>query len=288
MAKTRQRGKSYNDIVRQIERIGRLGGMTDSQIRRWRESGYRDTNDYNPRTYDMERRVRNAGRTANSYLNATRKKSPVTSVREEWNRYERRYDRIPLAYNNDFKVDRTTRTGVSDVDAYARELRRSKRVPESEHTNSDRLRNGGIDALKRYVSSQPDKRTGRIDTKFNWNHRIDSVYQDNKGRYWANVYWQGDSTDGDEAISLDELERGITIPAEHYYDGERTRTRHSDLRIRPSELKDVMSAIADKEREAEDRRYAQKLIDTPREPKTKASSRAEYRARRRAQGLTAG
>lgn len=284
MAKTRQRGKSYNDIKRQIARI--TSGLHPRVAQMYENEGYNLPFRVKGVDETTRARLNRMGKIAKSYLKRTRDAAPKT--RKLWNGVRGGYD---LVADTNYKVDRATRSGMSDADAYANELRRSKRIPDSEHANSEKIRKGGIETLKKYVSSRPDKTTGKLNTKFNWGeHCINEVFQDNKGRYWANVYWQGDSTDGDEQITLDELERGKTIPAEHYFDGRYTRERHGDLEIEPSEIKGVMKAIADKEREEEDRRYAQKLIDTPRAeaPKPKASSRAEYRARRRAQGLSAG
>ena len=52
---------------------------------------------------------------------------------------------------------------------------------------------------------------------FNWNHQVTGFSVSSKGIVYVNVYWQGDSTDGDTCVSLSDVyNRGkVTIQAEH-------------------------------------------------------------------------
>lgn len=85
-------------------------------------------------------------------------------------------------------------------------------------------------------------------TEFNWNHRIEgffiSDYKDNKGKVLVDIYWQGDSTDGNVSEYAKDLVYGKTIPAEHEWLGDRTYTRHGDLRITREEFADALKAVA--------------------------------------------
>lgn len=70
---------------------------------------------------------------------------------------------------------------------------------------------------------------------FPWNCRIESV-ELIKSTIWFKIYWQGDSTDGNKRLMYEQIKtitefNPYVISAEHFFDGERTRTIHDDLRI---------------------------------------------------------
>lgn len=81
-------------------------------------------------------------------------------------------------------------------------------------------------------------------TEFNWNHRIESFFLTDKGKLCVDIYWQGDSTDGNDSLYASECINGKTIPAEHEFIGNRTYYKHSDIRISREEFADAIKAIA--------------------------------------------
>ena len=85
-------------------------------------------------------------------------------------------------------------------------------------------------------------------TEFNWNHRIEGFfignYKESKGKLLVDIYWQGDSTDGNESEYASALAYGKTIPAEHEFIGGRTYYKHSDIRISREEFADALKAVA--------------------------------------------
>lgn len=85
-------------------------------------------------------------------------------------------------------------------------------------------------------------------TEFEWNHQIVgfgiSSSKENKGRVYVDIYWQGDSTDGDESEWADAMLYGKTIPAVNEWLGDRTYTKHGDLRISRDEFADALKAVA--------------------------------------------
>lgn len=74
-----------------------------------------------------------------------------------------------------------------------------------------------------------------VDTKMGWNYRITGFSFYKKDLY-IDIYWQGDSTDGDTSIKITPGKTSYRIPAEHYDDGYRTRTIHDDINIDSEEL----------------------------------------------------
>jgi len=74
-----------------------------------------------------------------------------------------------------------------------------------------------------------------VDTEMGWNHRI-TGFNFYKGDLYINVYWQGDSTDGDDSVKIVPNKTSYRIPAEYYDDGYRTRTVHGDINIDSKEL----------------------------------------------------
>lgn len=81
-------------------------------------------------------------------------------------------------------------------------------------------------------------------TEFEWNHRIDGFFLNEKGRVCVDIYWQGDSTDGNDSLYVEECINGKTIPAEHEWLGDRTYYRHGDLRITAEEFRNAIKAVA--------------------------------------------
>ena len=83
--------------------------------------------------------------------------------------------------------------------------------------------------------------------EFNWNHRVEGFrVSSTNGRVLVKVYWQGDSTDGDDYVYLtDVLRRGIdVIPAKHYFDCGRTYEVHSDIRVEKEEIDSLIAELA--------------------------------------------
>jgi hypothetical protein len=83
--------------------------------------------------------------------------------------------------------------------------------------------------------------------EFNWNHRVEEFRVfGNDGRVSVKVYWQGDSTDGDDYVYLnDVLRKGThTIKAEHFWDGYRTCEVHSDIRVEREEVESLIKELA--------------------------------------------
>lgn len=85
-----------------------------------------------------------------------------------------------------------------------------------------------------------------------WNCTIDYFDLINdKSKVYVNIYWQGSDTDGDEGLYITELisefsrGRDFIIPAQSYFDGERTRYKHSDLRITKDMLIEAFEHVAD-------------------------------------------
>ena len=82
-----------------------------------------------------------------------------------------------------------------------------------------------------------------VSKNFNWNHGIAGFYlgrDDN--RVYVDVYWQGDSTDGNASLLASSLVWGSKrIPAE-YSDG---YCRHGVLDVTTQELIDALKALAD-------------------------------------------
>lgn len=82
-------------------------------------------------------------------------------------------------------------------------------------------------------------------TEFEWNHQLEAFYYvKDKNRVCVDIYWQGDSTDGNESEWADAMIYGKTIPAEHEWLGDRTYTRHGDLRITAEEFRNALKAVA--------------------------------------------
>lgn len=81
-------------------------------------------------------------------------------------------------------------------------------------------------------------------TEFEWNHRIDGFFITEKGVVCADIYWQGDSTDGNDSVEVSRLANGYVIRGEYEWMGDRTYCRHSDIRISREELENAIKALA--------------------------------------------
>ena len=81
-------------------------------------------------------------------------------------------------------------------------------------------------------------------TEFEWNHQIVGFFLTDKGMVCADIYWQGDSTDGYESEFVSAMLNGKTIPAVHEWLGDRTYCKHSDLRISSEEFRNALKAVA--------------------------------------------
>lgn len=82
-------------------------------------------------------------------------------------------------------------------------------------------------------------------TKFEWNHQIESFFLSDKGNVCVDIYWQGDSTDGNKSEYAKDVMYGKTIPAEHEFIGGRTYYTHSDIRISREEFANAIKALAE-------------------------------------------
>jgi hypothetical protein len=115
---------------------------------------------------------------------------------------------------------------------------------------------------KRWSESKTNDRLYlRHYTKFEWNHQIVGFFLTNKGVVCADIYWQGDSTDGNASEYAEDLIYGKVIRGEYEWIGDRTYERHSDLRISRDEFANAIRAVAKylspeaiKERKAEEER----------------------------------
>lgn len=81
---------------------------------------------------------------------------------------------------------------------------------------------------------------------FNWNHRLERIgFGKESKRLYFDVYWQGDSTDGNTTVGVEDVVRAVrwgreyVIPAENEWLGNRTYCRHGDLRIEKEEVENA-------------------------------------------------
>ena len=77
----------------------------------------------------------------------------------------------------------------------------------------------------------------------NWDHHLTGFVVD-KNKLYVEVYWQGDDTDGEDYVPFSKVYNcKHTIPAKSYFDGYRTRYTHGDIRIEPSEVKELINSL---------------------------------------------
>ena len=81
-------------------------------------------------------------------------------------------------------------------------------------------------------------------TEFEWNHRINGFFLTDKGVLCVDIYWQGDSTDGNDSVTASECIYGTTIRGVYEWLGDRTYCKHSDLRISREEFANAVKAVA--------------------------------------------
>lgn len=88
----------------------------------------------------------------------------------------------------------------------------------------------------------------RVDTEMGWNFRIEGFGVTNNKLY-VYVYWQGDDTDGTDVVPFNELWDRVknggtyTIRAKTYYDGYRTRYKHSDIDLTKNDVLDAIECV---------------------------------------------
>jgi hypothetical protein len=84
-------------------------------------------------------------------------------------------------------------------------------------------------------------------TECNWNHWVRGFSVGKNGILYVNVYWQGDSTDGNDCVPFSEVfGRGKSvIRAETYWDGYRTRITHGDIIVEKFEVDSLIKLLAE-------------------------------------------
>ena len=84
-------------------------------------------------------------------------------------------------------------------------------------------------------------------TECNWNHWVRGFSVGKNGILYVKVYWQGDSTDGDDCVPFSEVfGRGKSvIRAETYWDGYRTRFTHGDINVEKFEVEQLIKLLAE-------------------------------------------
>lgn len=103
-------------------------------------------------------------------------------------------------------------------------------------TSAKKLEEALIEIVKKY---KPEG----LQTKMDWDHQLIGFYT-YKNKLSINVYWQGDDTDGNTYVSFSDVyNRKYTISASSYFDGYRTRYIHDDIRIKPSEVKELINNL---------------------------------------------
>jgi len=107
------------------------------------------------------------------------------------------------------------------------------------------------EVIKKYGRKRWDKYSKGNDiinvrkwTEFNWNHRIESFFLTDKGELCIDIYWQGDSTDGNDSLRAASCINGNIIRAKYEFLGDRTYCEHSDIRISREEFSDAVKAVA--------------------------------------------
>ena len=84
-------------------------------------------------------------------------------------------------------------------------------------------------------------------TECNWDHWVRGFSVDKNGVLYVKVYWQGDSTDGDDYVLFNEvyIKGKSIIRAESYWDGKRTRFTHGDIIVEKFELESLIKVLAE-------------------------------------------
>lgn len=87
----------------------------------------------------------------------------------------------------------------------------------------------------------------RIDgAECNWNHWVTGFTVGKNGILYVDVYWQGDSTDGDDWVSFNDVygKGKSVIRAESYWDGNRTRYVHGDINVSKDEVVELINLLS--------------------------------------------
>lgn len=255
--------KSYNDIERQLARIEAMGrGLPSS-------------------------RVSNARRIAREYKSRIRRNSP--SAGKEWDSFFRYYREKP---DDNYKVDRVTRSGRSDAERYRDELKNTGKIPSSAHPKANAIRKADARTIGDHVKTGETLRVKKVDV--GWNGGIEDIHRSRDGRLWANIYWQGDSTDGNDSLLVDDIRRGgASLPA---------TDRHSTVRVTPEMLNRAIQSMADRVEDSENLEYAKKALENRVKPTASSAQSASqdndekysqtkqtaYARARRAKGLVGG
>lgn len=81
----------------------------------------------------------------------------------------------------------------------------------------------------------------------NWNHWVRGFSVGKNGNLYVKVYWQGDSTDGNDYVSFNEVYGSgkSIIRAETYWDGYRTRFTHGDIIVEKFEVESLIKFLAE-------------------------------------------
>ena len=132
-----------------------------------------------------------------------------------------------------------TTTATRKTAKFYRDILSGNNVTQSVSVLPEVIRKFGYKSGKNYRISVRDL------TEFEpWNQEIQSFELNEKGVVFAEIYWQGDSTDGSYWERLSDILYGKVIPADNEWLGDRTYCRHSDLRITRDEVLDAIRAVA--------------------------------------------
>lgn len=190
-------------------------------------------------------------------------------------------------HDKDMKLSREAYTGKSDQVFARDEYKRTHKEPDSIHARSESIRKGNLDEIYKQLKNGDTKHFKN--PEMGWNANIDGFGKLADGTRTVSVYWQGDSTDGNETMRLDKVLRGATIPAESYSDGYRTRYRHGDVRVDKDMLNSALSAYADHAREEETNKWADEQVAKGKEAKQNVSTnKAQSKSTKAAKGNVGG
>ena len=86
------------------------------------------------------------------------------------------------------------------------------------------------------------------EAEFNWNHQVNGFTLTKKGVVYVDIYWQGDSTDGNDCLELNDFRwNNVAVIKADYYEPDRygvREERHSPLRVERKEVIEAMQWIA--------------------------------------------
>lgn len=127
----------------------------------------------------------------------------------------------------------------------------------------------------------------RVNPGLGWNSEIQGFSLDSKdkGKVYVDVYWQGDSTDGNETVALKDIYNKVkvgkdyVIPSDSFFDGNRTREVHSDIHI---DKDDIYKAIKDLTKVLDKVIEEEKQKQIKNSPEQKEKERREEKAKEEA------